>query len=72
MFAGGKKPAEMYAFWRSPKADAELDLLPAGEAIELLRRDPQFEELGDDAQVEYTNPRLGCTTRSRRGRRRGR
>ncbi len=58
-FAGGKKPAEMYAFWRSPKADAELDLLPAGEAIELLRRDPQFEELGDDAQVEYTNPRLG-------------
>jgi hypothetical protein len=58
-FAGGKKPAEMYAFWRSPRADTEIDLLPAGEAMELLRRDPQFEELGDDAHVDYTNPRLG-------------
>ena len=58
-FAGGKKPAEIYAFWRSPRADTEIDLLPAGEAMELLRRDPQFEELGDDAHVDYTNPRLG-------------
>jgi hypothetical protein len=58
-FVGGKKPAEMYAFWRSPRADTEIDLLPAGEAMELLRRDPQFEELGDDAHVDYTNPRLG-------------
>lgn len=58
-FAGGKKPADMYAFWRSPRADTEIDLLPAGEAMELLRRDPQFEELGDDAHVDYTNPRLG-------------
>jgi hypothetical protein len=58
-FVDDKEPAEMYRFWRTPKADGEIELLPPRAAFDLLRRDPDFAELGDDARVEYRNPRLG-------------
>lgn len=58
-FVDDKTPAEVYRFWRTPKADGEMELLPARAAFDLLRRDPDFAELGDDARVEYRNPRLG-------------
>jgi hypothetical protein len=59
-YTGGKKPAEMYAFWRKPKAESELRLLPPEAVFELLRRDPDFAELREGgARVVYRNPRLG-------------
>ena len=58
-FVDDKTPAEMYRFWRAPKADGEMELLPTRAVFDLLRRDPDFAELGDDARVEYRNPRLG-------------
>ncbi len=59
-YAGGKAPAEMYKFWRAPKAEAELELLPAEAAFDLLRRDPAFAELpSDGSQVVYRDLRLG-------------
>jgi hypothetical protein len=58
-FVDAKTPAEMYKFWRAPKADGELPLLPAKAALDLLRRDPDFTELNEGARVVYRNPRLG-------------
>ena len=58
-FVDSKAPAEMYKFWRAPKADGELRLLPPQAIFEMLRRDSDFAELGDDARVVYRNPRLG-------------
>jgi hypothetical protein len=59
-YAAVKAPAEMYKFWRAPKADGELELLPPRAVFELLRRDPDFAELREgEAKVVYRNPRLG-------------
>jgi hypothetical protein len=59
-YADRKGPAEMYSFWRTPKADGELELLPSQAVLELLRRDPDFAELREgEAKVVYRNPRLG-------------
>jgi hypothetical protein len=59
-YARGNRPAEMYKFWRAPKADGEVELLSPKAVFELLRQDPDFAELREGAaNVSYRNPRLG-------------
>jgi len=53
------KVVEFYKFWRLPKAERELDLLPPEAALELLRRDPAFADLREgEARVVFHRARL--------------
>jgi hypothetical protein len=59
-FGNRGKIVECYRFWRTPKAERELPLLPPDAAISLLREDPMLADLNlREARVVYHRGRLG-------------